>query len=277
MKFVQVRLPYTSRSDVFHFYPIGDTHYGHVNTDIDLIEKTFSIIEKDRMARVIGMGDYGNCDIPGDKFFDFDSLDLAHFPTPDTQYEKVTNQFRRVKEKTDVLLSGNHDDRMAVKHSHNFVKSMGEELGVPWAWTGAYIRYLFSRGNGKADCWAFDVYATHGFAVEMRSEGGKLNRLVQMRDTFPAANLYLMGHVHTIGMTRKTPLYMDKTGHIREIPQRFVLTGAFLRGYVDGNPSYVERKMLPPSALGSPLIAVKPNTHEITVHEVHPDTIREEN
>jgi hypothetical protein len=38
--------------------------------------------------------------------------------------------------------------------------------------------------------------------------------------------------------------------------ENFVFTGSFLKGYVDGNVSYVERKTYAPTALGSPKIKI---------------------
>jgi len=274
MKYVEIHIPYNSRNDIFHLYPFGDLHLGHVNTHIELIKRTVAVIEKDRFARVICMGDYGNVDIPGDKFFDFNSLDLAHYPTPDLQYAGVMEQFTKIKGKIDILLTGNHDDRMAVKHGHNYVEDMAKQLGVPWGWTGAYVRYIFKRkgsnwgGNTGPAVWTYDVYASHGFAVEMRKSGSRVNRILEMANVFPYADLYLMGHVHTLDINRRTPLRYTKKGKIEETIKYYVLTGGFLRGYVDGNPSYIERKMLEPQALGSPIIAIKPNTHEVNAGEV---------
>jgi predicted phosphodiesterase len=270
MKVLKVHVPYSSRGDVINLYPLGDLHLGHINTDVELVEGTVKRIAADKHARVIGMGDYGNTDIPGDKYFDFNSLDLGHYPTPDLQYSGVERLFNKIKGKIDILLTGNHDDRMAVKHNHNFVQDIASEkkLNVPWAWSSAYIRYIFTRGRTKANAWTFDVYATHGFAVEMRKQGSRLNRLLEMTNVFPEADLYLMGHVHTLHWDKKTPLRITQELEIQECLKYYVLTGGFLRGYVDGNPSYVERKMLEPSALGSPMIAIRPYTHEVRVQEV---------
>lgn len=267
MKYVEVHVPYKSPNDVFRLYPFGDLHIGHINTHLGLIERTVEVIAKDRYARVIGMGDYGNAHIPGDKYFDFESLDLAHYPTPDLQYEACYKMFSKIKKKIDVLLTGNHDDGLSVRHGHNFVKDMAvpEKLDVPWAWTGAYIRYIFEHEELS---WTYDVYASHGYAVEMRKQGSRVNRVLEMSSIFPHADLFLMGHVHALNSFKKTPLRMRQGGRIEEIVKYYVLTGGFLRGYVAGNPSYIERKMLEPQALGSPMISVKPHTREVIVREV---------
>lgn len=280
MKYLEVRVPYRSKSDIFHIYPLGDLHVGHKNTHLELINRTIDIIAKDKFAHVIGMGDYGNTEIPGDKYFDFDTLDL-NYPTPDTQYEYVRQHLNKIKDKIDILLTGNHDDRMALKHSHNSVKEdIADRLGIPWSYTTAYIRYIFrivGKNNDPKDLnhsghsWTLDVYSHHGYAMEMRKRGSKTNRVLEMANIFPHADLYLMGHLHMADALKETPLRIDAKGKITEMVKYYVLTGGFLRGYVENNPSYIERKLLPPQALGSPCIAIRPYTHQIQVNEVFQD------
>jgi len=267
MKYVEVVVPYRSPEDTFRLYPFGDLHLGHKNTHVELIERTISAIAKDRRARVIGMGDYGNAHIPGDKYFDFESLDLRRYPMPDDQYGGTFELLKEIQTKIDILLTGNHDDKLSVQHGHNYVKDLAaeEKLDVPWAWTSAYIRYMFQH---EKQTWPYDVYAHHGFAVEMRREGSRINRLREMGEHFPYADLYLMGHVHALNSFKKTPLKMTGRGSIVEVVKYYVMTGGFLRGYVSGNPSYIERKMLEPQALGSPVVTIEPYTHRVTVSEV---------
>ncbi len=279
MKFLKIPIQYKSMSDIFHLYPLGDMHVGHKNTALELIKQTVDVIEKDKYARVIGMGDYGNTEIPGDKFFDFDTLDF-NYPTPDTQYKYVRQQFARIKDKIDVLLTGNHDDRMAMKHSHNSVKEdvadkLWDNQTDKWSYTTAYIRYIFIRNptgkkgyGNEANSWTLDVFAHHGYAMEMRKRGSKTNRVMEMSNIFPHADIYLMGHLHMADALKETPLRIDSNGKIVEMVKYYILTGGFLRGYVENNPSYVERKLLPPQALGSPCIAIRPATHQIQVAEV---------
>jgi hypothetical protein len=78
-----------------------------------------------------------------------------------------------------------------------------------------------------------------------------------MRNIFEA-DVYAMGHVHELAFTTTQKLYVDRKLHIAEKIQYYILTGGFLRGYCPNSTSYIEKKMLRPTRLGSAKISITP-------------------
>jgi hypothetical protein len=111
----------------------------------------------------------------------------------------------------------------------------------------------------------FDVYMHHGWTAA-RTKGAKINHIYDLANIFPYANLYLMGHVHQLGIAdKKASLYVDSKLEIRDHLQWFVFAGSFLRGYVKDQTSYIEEKTYPPTLLGSPILTVAPRKGKETV------------
>jgi len=79
------------------------------------------------------------------------------------------------------------------------------------------------------------------------------------------ADVYLMGHQSKKGVTVIPWIRQDGDGTVG-VNRYIVATGAFMEGYRVGSKdgfgspagSYVEQKMLPPVALGAPLVTMRP-------------------
>jgi hypothetical protein len=204
------------------------------------------------------IGITGNCDAVTckDKRYDPNSID-TDYATPDVQYRAVEDLLRPIKDKCIGLLDGNHDYMHWLEHSHNYVDTMAYDLGTEYLTMDAYVRLVFKRNVGTNNASRnIDVYAHHGWSTA-RSDGAKVNRIEDLALVFPNLDLYLMGHVHLLGSSpSKFQLSVDNKMNIVQKKENFVFTGSYLKGYVDGNVSYVERKTYAPTALGSPKIKI---------------------
>jgi len=118
-----------------------------------------------------------------------------------------------------------------------------------------------------------DIWAHHGSGGGA-TPAGILNKLHRAMESFEA-DVYLMGHLHRLVAEKVSRLYGSHSPQpkIIERPKILCGTGSFMAGYQQGSKyagrphgSYVERKILPPSALGSPLISIWPKRakHEAT-------------
>jgi hypothetical protein len=257
MRVVQKIIDLDSRTEKdWRLIPIGDIHIGNRNCDIPLLQRIVDRVRDDERALWIGMGDYSDSITCKDKRYDLNSID-SRFATPDVQYRKIEEIFRPIKDKCIGLLDGNHDYLQWLEHSHNYVDTMAYNMGVPYLTMDAYVRLSVRRhyGEGKtAGAKNIEFYAHHGWS-NARTNGSKVNRIEDLAGIFPNLDLYLMGHVHLLGNSpSRFQLAVDKSMKIVQKKEHFVFTGSFLKGYVDGTVSYVERKAYQPTALGSPCI-----------------------
>jgi hypothetical protein len=253
MRVVKKLIEFKSRSEKDWFLvPIGDLHLGNSNCDLDHFKRVIEFVKNEKRCLWIGMGDYADAITSKDKRYDPNSMD-TDYATPDVQYRAVEELFRPIAGKCVGLLDGNHDYQHWLEHGHNYVDTMAYNLGVPYLTMDAYIRLVFKRLHSQC---AIEIYAHHGWSTA-RSDGAKVNRIEDLALVFPNLDLYLMGHVHLLGSSpSKFQLSVDAGLNIVQKRETFVFTGSFLKGYVDGTVSYVERKTYAPTALGSPKIKI---------------------
>ena len=109
------------------------------------------------------------------------------------------------------------------------------------------------------------IWAHHGVGsgVGVAAPITKLERVLEWAE----ADLYLMGHQHkrAAGASPRFYIVGDKTPIMVARERLLVGTGSYLRGYLrgskaDGRPggTYVEKGMMRPVSLGSPLIRIEP-------------------
>ncbi len=122
-----------------------------------------------------------------------------------------------------------------------------------------------SHGSGPIQA---KIWAHHGAGSGVTS-AAPLNRLEHTIKMF-YADVYLIGHHHKMAAS-KIPWIdysVGPSGKIVDMSRNryLVATGSFLKGYEVGSRDpmgfpaggYVERKMLPPVALGGPLVMIRP-------------------
>jgi len=212
-------------SDSIKIVGLGDLHFGHRNCDKRMIQNVIDYI-KDNDCYWIGGGDYGDAIIPLDRRFDFRSLD-EDFKTPQLQYNHVEKLFEPIADKCLGLLDGNHDIIHWKRHVHNYVEELATRLDVHYLTISSYLRFHFVEADVD-----FDVYAHHGW-TGARTKGGKIARIYDLEKIFPFADLYLMFHIHDIGIAdKKAKLFVDEDMEIRDKISWFVFGGGFLRGYM---------------------------------------------
>ena len=70
MHLIERRIPYSSKSDTFNLYGIGDVHVGNIGFAKDKFERDIKAIKNDPRALVVLMGDLADAIVPTDKRFD---------------------------------------------------------------------------------------------------------------------------------------------------------------------------------------------------------------
>jgi hypothetical protein len=170
--------------------------------------------------------------------------------------ETLTKEIEFMRPRLLGLIEGNHYPEFS--DSTTGTQRMARALDCRYLGVSSFIRLTLAMGTNKA---ALDIWAHHG-AGGARLTGGSINRVEQMAEG-GIADLYVMGHDHRRLIVPGTPkLYLrgnPKTG--LEIKQREVWlarTGSYLRGYVDGQVSYIADSARSPASIGHVALDVTP-------------------
>uniref|UniRef100_A0A6M3J2E5 Calcineurin-like phosphoesterase domain-containing protein n=1 Tax=viral metagenome TaxID=1070528 RepID=A0A6M3J2E5_9ZZZZ len=212
------------------------------------------------------MGDYAECILKDDKRFDISSFPDWVLKERDNltevQREFVVELFKPVKDKIICLLTGNHEEALHLHKQDNFTKNICKDLGVTYGGYSCFVPLIFDR-ESSSESHQFIIHAHHG-AGAAQSEGGRLMRLMRLVNDIQA-DIYLMGHLHTI--TTYTPQRLTlRNGKIKSLPLVAAMTGSWLKTYQQGAPaSYAERAGYKPSVIGCPCIIINPAEQTITV------------
>jgi predicted phosphodiesterase len=242
-----------SKANIFEIVFIGDIHVGHRNAELKIFRNVLNYIQNHESVFWIGMGDYADAIVPQDeRRFDFDAVD-RRLLTPEEQYNFIYESFKPIADRCLGLLTGNHDDVLREKYYHDWVDELAFRLGVFYGGIASYIRLNF---NCSKSCRTLNFYLHHGYYTG-RTKSGQINRLESMMASFEA-DVYAMGHVHELAFTTSQTLYYNRSMKEKEKLKYGILTGGFLRGYVEDSISYIEKRMLRPTRLGSAKITVKP-------------------
>lgn len=239
--------------------PIGDIHIGNKNADLAAVKKVIKTVEENGYYW-IGMGDYADSILPNDRRYDFDVIDKS-LATPQAQLDYLEDLFHPIREKCLGLLTGNHEDVIRRRYQFDLTRILCKVLDVEYLGYNTFYRLKFVREGHRRK---FDFFATHGF-FNGRTRSGRITRVEKLAE-FIEANLYLMGHTHDLMVTTDIIYSLNTATKLVEKERTFVLTGGFLRGYVDKRDfGYVERKLLKPVKVGVPIIRINPETLRVRV------------
>jgi len=108
-----------------------------------------------------------------------------------------------------------------------------------------------------------DICAYHGKGTG-RLLGSSINAVQYLNEGIDS-DIYLMGHDHKRGIVPgcRIRAVADKAGlRLKSSRQLFARTGGWLKGYVDGQPSYVAAKALRPVDLGGVRFELTPQRRQ---------------
>ena len=227
--------------------PFGDIHFGDKSANIVRAKETIDWVKNHPYARIILMGDLLNCATKtsvGAAVFDEDFHGQ-------TQYDLMGELLEPVKNKIYGSLIGNHEFRAFKNTGYNVTKMLAKQLGHKYYGFGSFIKLNVSGNN-------YIIYGTHG------SSGAtlpytKIKKLLDM-SSYIDADVYLMGHVHSLQVHTQKVKRVDLRKRIIENTKKYyVLTGHYLN-YED---SYAEMKNMRPDKQGSPTIIFGGDKKEI--------------
>lgn len=276
MEVIEKTISY-KRADKFHLYGLGDMHLGVVHCDEGrLREKVAEIKCLGKKAFWIGMGDYGDLVTPSD-FKRWDGKILAPWMKGNednigpTQVRKVDEILRPIWGQCLGLIEGNHDENIRKYNHYDFMKELllkaNEKHDVPYAGVDCFIRLNFKRENSN-EAHDIIIHARHGEG-HARTSGARALAVLRLATSMVNAHITLSAHLHGQESPDIPERLVLKGGRIKSFETIAVMTGAWIRAYMQGvPPCYLERWGSPPSTLGCPRIVIEPQQDRMTLEKV---------
>lgn len=182
-----VRFTCPSEYDTVEIYPIHDIHYGNECFDAKKWERLKAHILNAPNRYVIWLGDIMECAVPGSK-----SDMFTQTAPPGEQREWVWRQFRDLKDRTVLILDGNHEHNRATRNAGLYpLYDAACIAGIPEAYRSAYGVADIAVGSGYAGhtnrAVRYNLFCTH-MARVLKSFSDA--------DTIDNIDMYLFGHDH---------------------------------------------------------------------------------
>ncbi len=270
MEIITHRIKYRSQARTLQYRikPIGDAHIGNIGCDINRLKEDIEEIRQDPTALWIGVGDYVECINITDKRFDPESIDSSYnirslSRLVDAQIEDVVFLLKPIAKKCIGFLTGNHEEEVRLRSQRNASYDIAKGLGILDKYMGydGFIRLIFTR---HADSTMVTFYCSHGYGGARKS-GSKINKLEDFAHSFDA-DIIILAHEHKkIIAPPVLRLGLNSIGNLIQKKQWAVMSGSYLKGYVQKATTYIEKKGYPPSDLGTITIKIKPRYREIRI------------
>lgn len=235
----------------------GDVHRDSAACNVDAWHNQLDAWRKDKDIYFIGLGDYLDFSSYSERLI-LDNPKL-HDQTKgkfDEWQTKTTKDFIKeisfMKGRILGMIEGNHYWRFQ-DHTTS-TQRMCQSLDAPYMGVTGIIRISLKEINSNRIS-AVDIWCHHGMGGA-RLVGGSINKVEQMREVFPNMDMYILGHDHRRLAVPVSCLGVSECGTedkllVRERRQWLIRSGSYLKGYDPGKANYVNRRLLPPSDLGS--------------------------
>ena len=255
------------RPDVFTLYPFFDAHLGATESAEDsLSRKVLECANLGRLGLALGGGDWHDCITHNDKRFSMNGLApwVEKSNIVDSQRRRSQEIFRPITEQKQWLGigTGNHEEQIHVRHDDDIIRNLCRDMGVPYAGYQTFYILKFRRAGKLTH--TVKIHSWHG-AGAAQMEGARLARLTRLVNDIEA-DIYLMGHLHTI--TTYTPDRLTvENGRVRSIRLAACICGSWLKTYNQADkgqvqdPTYGEQKGYRPSRIGMPVIKIIPDNY----------------
>ena len=255
MKFLTVDIP----EDHAYLIPIGDIHFGDPAFQTDGLKKLIGYLEwvKERPnARVFINGDLFNV---GSR-----SSATSPFQTDPKEYENAIDFFEPYAKYIIGATMGNHENRMEDEFGVNPLQLFCRALSIPYCKYSAAVRIRVGKRGEKSGNRYFQSYYIyfHHSTGGGATIGGKLNRVVKLREIIEGIDVFCGSHNHQLAAAPQDIFYPSAQGGVKKRRMWFVDCGSFL----SWEDSYAEKAMLPPSKLGSPRIRLSGEQQNKDVH-----------
>ena len=265
---------YERSLDDIRILPIGDIQAGAPGCDLPLLKKYVDWGVSNN-CWYIGLGDYCDSLSPSNKKTIegvipslYDSARIMLDEAAQLQLDRLCKVLLPTKGRWLGILKGHH--------SYTFADGTTTEsrlcnlLDARHAGYCTAILLPFRSGHLAEN---LVIWAHHGHGSG-QTVAAPLNKLEKMTSSF-FADIYMMGHYSRYATTTKPWINYEwrrKRHSIswKSVDRHLVVTGSYMKGYEEGSKdamglptgSYVERGMMSPLTLGSPLVTIRPRIVE---------------
>lgn len=263
---VERKLLYNRNASEFKITPIGDVHVGNKATCKRTFRKVIAEIEQNPNHYWFGIGDYFDAISKRDKRFRIGTLDpkiAAREDTINAQVHMLWEMIIPITSKCLGLLRGNHEDTVLERDGVDLAQMLADRMAAVghdvqvFGYEG-WLRLKFQHSSGGRSR-TIDIFASHGHGGG-RKPGAKVNRLVDIFSHYHA-DFVIVGHTHDMLSHVSPYITPDIKGNIKNKHHVGMVASSFLKKHTDdGTTTYVEKKGLPPVALGHSWISYNPIT-----------------
>ncbi len=167
----------------------------------------------------------------------------------DTWHNRMLGELEFMRGNLLGLVQGNHD--WTYENGQTGTQRLAEALGCKWLGGVGYVRMSVTFGN-TGTRQSIDIVAVHGRAGGKLS-GTSINQVEDLTLIFPDADIYIAGHDHRRYAVPRSVLHITSAKDGLEVQQKrqwLCRSGSFLKGYVEGESSYIVSRYMRPCDLG---------------------------
>jgi hypothetical protein len=237
-----------------YLLPVGDIHLGNKYYQEKYLEDALRFADKHRnRTRILLMGDLFETATKtsvGRGVYD------EAYPTQ-KQYEKGVEIFKPYADIIDLVIIGNHEDRVIKDTSFEIVEEFSHRLGCldVYAKFDAIVNYSLGIQYYSAYCW-------HGSSGGI-TEAAITNAMLKMRDQ-TICHLYCMAHTHKLfSFKRKLYIPNPEENEPKILEQMFVNTGTAL-----GEGGYGVQRGFPLPVCGYGVVELFKNERKMVFHRL---------
>lgn len=254
-------IPFNQYNKPIYVNPFGDIHHNSPSCDKD---KFFEWCEEKKRLKnqyFLGIGDYlDSLSTSERRAYASAAMHDSSNERIERAFEEDTKDFIKIisfmKDKMIGMVGGNH--YYTFPSGINTDQMICQSLGCRFLGVNALIRLILRYDKTHAH--KIDICVHHGEGGG-KTVGASMNKLQTMANSFDS-DIVLQGHDHNraVDFINRLGLTDGGRGQIKLMNRRILLgrTGSFLKGYVEGKPSYVVDAALPPSDLGTITIQLTP-------------------
>lgn len=221
-----------SHLDRLYVYPLGDVHKGAAEHRADRWRQWLKYLEDRPNTSMIGTGDFLNTALKDSKSEAYDETMRVGQAKREVMKELSTLAEQK---RLDVLMPGNHEDRVYRATGDCPIQDIADMLSVPYTQSACLLVYTV----GEIE---YEIYVRHG-----TGNGQSLAQLAKSGSVI-RADVYVTGHTHKQAVTIED-IFVRKGNAVGRHKRYFVSSGSFL-----GYETYAAARGYPPSHLGGPRI-----------------------
>lgn len=226
--------------------PLFDVHVGSPHFNEKAFLETIDYIQKNKRVYWILDGDCCDNITPG-KINPYGQTSEPH-----TQLQKIIKYLEPIKHRGLFMLDGNHLQRTKKQAYMDASELLAQMLDIPYAGIGGYVEVKVGKQK-------YLLATQHGYYVAKNSE----LELFRLKEVYPKAHMYLLGHDHQLFARPKVFLSIDENGNEVEEIKYFMRGGNYLN-----YANYARERLYSLQPSGSLSIHLFKDKHKINVNEL---------